>query len=200
MQPAVLGDSAILSQVETGTRDTFIRELREWLPAITRTLLLYRGSVDGMTAVDFHRCCDGKGATLTLIRSKCGHTFGGYSDVSWSSPTLPVGERQHSSTAFLFSVVNSHADGVAQFPLKPDKGANLKVVLSSLSIGPCFGVGGDILLQNDDCAHAGPFGKLCAARICGETYTDTLGKGRTTFTGAADGMFIPAEVEVYTVV
>jgi BTB/POZ domain-containing protein KCTD9 len=42
---------------------------------------------DGWTARDFHSKCDGKGATLTLVRSKEGYVFGGYTAVPWTSPS-----------------------------------------------------------------------------------------------------------------
>jgi hypothetical protein len=42
---------------------------------------------DGWTAEDFHRLCDGKGATLTLVRSEAGYVFGGYTSEPWMSPS-----------------------------------------------------------------------------------------------------------------
>ncbi len=54
--------------------------------------LLYSGKRDGMTAADFHRCCDGKGPTLTVIRAHIpdgaadsGRIIGGWAAESWVS-------------------------------------------------------------------------------------------------------------------
>ena len=47
--------------------------------------LLYRGSVDGDSPYIFHSKCDNKGATVTLISTRNGWRFGGYSDVPWES-------------------------------------------------------------------------------------------------------------------
>ena len=49
--------------------------------------LIYRASRDGWDARnDFHRLCDEKGPTLTLIKVKeTGRICGGYTSVSWSS-------------------------------------------------------------------------------------------------------------------
>ena len=39
----------------------------------------------GFTAAKFHNLCDGKGPTLSLIKTVAGHTFGGYARVNWDS-------------------------------------------------------------------------------------------------------------------
>lgn len=48
-----------------------------------RLSLLYRASRDGLVARDFHRCCDHKPGTVTLIRAKNGWIFGGYTPLAW---------------------------------------------------------------------------------------------------------------------
>lgn len=48
--------------------------------------LLYRGSRDGWRSSDFHKCCDNKGPTVTLIKvvtTGGKYIFGGYTDQSW---------------------------------------------------------------------------------------------------------------------
>lgn len=47
--------------------------------------LLYRGTKDGFDARNFHRCCDLKGPTLTLIKTTAGRIFGGFANESWES-------------------------------------------------------------------------------------------------------------------
>ena len=44
----------------------------------------YYSSKDGFDADDFHKGCDSKGATVTLVRVD-NFTFGGYIDVPWES-------------------------------------------------------------------------------------------------------------------
>jgi hypothetical protein len=44
---------------------------------------MMRGSEDGFNAEVFHKKCDGKGQTLTIIQSERGKIFGGYSTVPW---------------------------------------------------------------------------------------------------------------------
>ena len=57
--------------------------LKYWLPAEKASgSLLYRGSRDGFSAVDFHRACDGKGQNVVIVEILNGTKFGGYCSVS----------------------------------------------------------------------------------------------------------------------
>jgi hypothetical protein len=47
--------------------------------------LLFRASRDRWKAADFHRCCDGKGPTVVVVRPESGHVFGGATGGSWAS-------------------------------------------------------------------------------------------------------------------
>ena len=47
---------------------------------------LWRGSRDGFRCYDFHRLCDDRGKTLTVIKTTEGSVFGGFTDISWQSP------------------------------------------------------------------------------------------------------------------
>ena len=46
--------------------------------------LLYRGTVDGKSAYDFHRKCDGIKKTISIIKTDNGAIFGGYAEYAWS--------------------------------------------------------------------------------------------------------------------
>ena len=48
-------------------------------------MLLYRGSVDGWKPKDFHKRCDNKGPTLTIIKTKGGTICGGFTMQNWES-------------------------------------------------------------------------------------------------------------------
>ena len=63
--------------------------LISWLPPDSTCTLLYRASTDGHTPDDFHRCCDNKGPTLVLIKSR-EYIFGGYTSQSWESGICSV--------------------------------------------------------------------------------------------------------------
>jgi hypothetical protein len=47
--------------------------------------LLFRGSRDGFSSSDFHRCCDNISNTLTIILTTNGSIFGGFASAAWSS-------------------------------------------------------------------------------------------------------------------
>ena len=64
--------------------------------------LHYRGSTDGWMAEDFHRNCDNKGPTLTLLQIQDGDCIGGFTNQSWSSPE--DGEWKTDPGTFLFNL------------------------------------------------------------------------------------------------
>ncbi len=47
--------------------------------------LIYKATKDGFKNIDFHFRCDNQGATLSLIKSEHGKTFGGYTSINWHS-------------------------------------------------------------------------------------------------------------------
>jgi hypothetical protein len=78
-------------------------KITEWLASAGKTSepkLLYRASRDGWSASDFHRMCDGKGATVTVVKSSDGYIFGGYTNVAWEEK----GRYKSSAESFLFSL------------------------------------------------------------------------------------------------
>ncbi|KAG9290158.1 hypothetical protein G9A89_010464 [Geosiphon pyriformis] len=63
--------------------------------------LLLRGSRDGFSPNDFHRLCDKKGATVTVIKVKgTGQLIGGYTPESWHS----LGSHLNGEGSFIFSL------------------------------------------------------------------------------------------------
>ncbi|TNV77877.1 hypothetical protein FGO68_gene11697 [Halteria grandinella] len=79
--------------------------------------LLMRGSEDGFTADKFHRLCDQKGPTLTVIQTLGSmidpvRTFGGYTSLSWKSPQYP--QDLPDPDAFLFSLDHKSLHPVKQ--------------------------------------------------------------------------------------
>ena len=65
-------------------------KLREWLGNDYKWKLLYRASEHGYIAKTFHEYCDDKGPTLTVIRSREGWIFGGYTTKSWNRDGLCI--------------------------------------------------------------------------------------------------------------
>ena len=71
--------------------------------------LIFTASINGDQGIVFHKYCDGKGPTVTIVKGKNGHIFGGYVTVPFSSD----GKSHYDDKAFLFSLTN-----MKKFPIK----------------------------------------------------------------------------------
>jgi hypothetical protein len=166
--------------------------MNEWLGrqkgSGVRLELLFRASRDGFKATDFHRLCDNKEATVTVIRSKQGYEFGGYADQSWHSSNGCV----ESSSAFLFSLLRPLSSVAMKLPLNGTN--NHKAMFCGSSQCPVFGGGHDILVYDSSNTNSSSCFNL------GYSYTlpDGIKVGKTFFTGAYN--FQASEVEVFRVV
>jgi hypothetical protein len=61
---------------------------------------IYDANIDGWRYDDFHRCCNKKGWTLTIVKTTDDFTFGGFTTAEWDSS----GNQKHDPESFLFSV------------------------------------------------------------------------------------------------
>jgi len=108
-QEIKIENSLVLKMKELGCCESQIinfqqyETLKNWLPNSNnfRLKLLYRGSEDGLSAEMFHKKCDGKGATITLIQSKfkgdaSSRVLGGFADQSRTREVLIQAQREHS--------------------------------------------------------------------------------------------------------
>jgi hypothetical protein len=90
--------------------------------------LLWRGSRDGFGVREFHRRCDGRANTLTLIADTDGNVFGGFTPLAWESRT-PRSFRDNSNCykcddslqSFLFTLRNPHGVPPRKFALRAEK-------------------------------------------------------------------------------
>jgi len=181
--PSLAAQSSICTKEQSKQVCTWLTEGAE--DKALRLELLYRASRDGWAAQDFHSRCDGKGATITVIKCSGGFVFGGYADVPWSSH----GGYIPSPKAFLFSLHGPSGLGPVKLPLVKNCHQNAMVGIGSF--GPTFGGGHDLRVGNN--ANAG---KSYTALGC--SYHLPAGQsGRTFFTGAHE--FRAAEVEVHQV-
>ena len=70
----------------------YVDKLNSFLAPVLRSsrsrfVRCWRAKTDGWAASTFHRNCDGKGPTVTIIQVGS-YIFGGYTDVSWSNPGM----------------------------------------------------------------------------------------------------------------
>jgi hypothetical protein len=148
--------------------------------------LLYRGSRDGFQSADFHRTCDGHKPTASLISSKNGFIFGGYTPLAWNSTATWTSDEKVKS--FLFTIKNPHSLPPRTFPLNREVRAN--AIYNHSSYGPFFGTGHDLCIQNQCNAFTSNSTNL------GQTYTNDSGiPGNTVLAGVAN--FTVEEIEVF---
>ena len=120
--------------------------------------LLYRASRDGRTNAAFHARCDGKGPTLTALRSANGCVFGGFAAVGWASPRF--GEDVKAPGSWLFSLMGVRGSR----PLRMDlvDANHTDAVCHHSGYGPVFGGGDSLCVNFDDggCHYSNPDGRV----------------------------------------
>ena len=82
-----------------------VKQLLNWINPNEKykVNLLYDASIEENTNKDFHKYCDGKGATITLVESSKGKRFGGYTRISWNNN---IKDYMTDTSAFLFNLDN----------------------------------------------------------------------------------------------
>jgi len=171
---------------KSGERLELLLWLREAGFTIGKDPLLYSATRDGFEAATFHRLCDDKGGTLTLIRSGA-HLFGGFLDISWKSTE----DYQSSSKAFLFALRGPAVSTPTKFAVKET--AKAHAARFHATYGPMFGGGSDLYVCGDANTTRSSRGNL------GHTYAHpTSGDGvNGFFTG--NECFTVDELEVFRV-
>lgn len=145
--------------------------------------LIYKATKDGFSIDDFHRCCDAKGPTMTVIESLDHFLFGGYTSVSWNfHQGAKTGAIDRS--AFLFTLTNPHGIPPTRYKVK-SSGENAIV---PNAMGPTFG-------QYDICIY--PNSNLNSQSFIEfpSYYVDVTAKGYLTFTGSTN--FTTRDIEIY---
>ena len=175
---------------ESNKESEFVQQLKEWI-GFQKIELLFRASRDGLTHKNFYEKCNEQGPTIVLIKNQKGNIFGGYASVSWNNKNKNI-DHYYAPDSFLFSLTNIHNTNPAKFPST----GNYEI-RNYISCGPAFGMGTDLGVQED-------LNNICG-RVWGHfplTFQDTLGFGKSVFTGNADNnnvIFEIIEVEVFKV-
>lgn len=106
--------------------------------------LLFRGSRDGFSAKTFHDKCDGRGATIVVVRvSGTKELIGGYNPIGWSSPRDV--EWRGTRDSFIFSLSNAHSDSSNNISTLKSKISRIKkdcvneAIQLQDKLGPSFG-------------------------------------------------------------
>jgi hypothetical protein len=152
-----------------------------------RLQLLYRGSRDGFQTSAFHGRCNGHHNTISLILSKNGCIFGGYTPLAWSSRHDLAPDP--SLKSFVFTLKNPH--NLAPRIFKQKHAAN--AILDDSAYGPTFDSGADLYVC-DQCQISNSSYSALGAAYVNDSGIDT----RQVLTGSYH--FTVEEIEVFEVV
>ena len=182
LKPGKDFESKILSS--SNKKNEFYTQILQWC-GYKNMVLIFRGTRDGMNAKSFHEKCDNQGETITLYQNDKGNIFGGYASISWTNNS---GNYFSAPDSFIFTLTNIYNTEPTKFNNKNDG----KEVCHNKDYGPLFGVGCDILISSD-------FVNGDNYSTFPSSYIDTLGKGKSIFTGNTDNdkqkiKFIEVEV------
>ena len=178
-------DSVILSEEEKGNE--YLNKLYEW-SGYNKMELIYRGTRDGSNSNIFHNKCDNQGPTICLFKNEKGNIFGGYTSISWTSPSS--GQYKSANDSFIFTLTNIHGTAPTKYPNTNSKYS----VCHYPNHCPTFGGGHDIYIYNDYLNNTSSYSYI------GHSYQDVLGKGCSIFTGDANNdnhKFKLKELEVF---
>ena len=167
---------------ESNRYDEFIKKIYEW-SGYNNMKLLYRGTRDGMEGKYFHNKCDNEGLTISLFKNEKGYIFGGYASTDWTS----YGNYKSAPDSFIFTLTNIHGTEPTKFP---NSNSSYSICDGSSS-GPTFGGGHDIYTNKEGSYANFP-----------NSYQDTLGKGKSIFTGDLNNSniyFNLKEIEVFKI-
>jgi hypothetical protein len=158
--------------------------------------LLWRGSRDGFGAGEFHRHCDGRANTLTLIVDTNGNIFGGFTPVEWESHKWNGKKGKDRNTrkcddslrSFLFTLRNPHGVPPRKLALR----AEMKQYAIRCNSAYCAGFG-DGKFFSDDCNANKDSDTCIGARWKNSVYANDIAFG-DFLTGAEE--FTVKEIEV----
>jgi hypothetical protein len=149
--------------------------------------LLYRGSLHGFKASDFHKKCDNIPKTLTIIKSTNGNIFGGYTEATWDQSHVFKSDK----SAFLFSLVNCEKKPVK---VNTANGKEADAIYCYPRYGPVFGSYFDICIFDDSNLHSKSFSNFGRTYLL-QGYTNTSEKAKCFFAGSYQ--FQVEEIEVF---
>ena len=209
-----LCDSNIL--YESGREKEFGMKLLEW-SGYKKIELIYRGSRDGTLSKNYHEKCDNQGPTITLIKNEKGNIFGGFLSVSWTgqggykqapnsflftltniygtNPSVSwtgQGGYKQAPNSFLFTLTNIYGTNPTRFQLKNNNASD--AIWDGSDYGAIFGGGHDICVYSDFLNNNNQYSNFPY------TYEDSIGKGKSIFTGDTNNNttdFKVKEIEVF---
>ncbi|XP_067048271.1 uncharacterized protein [Acropora muricata] len=179
--PAMIFNSTIISN------DSFYRaELASFLAPVigqmeSKWKRCHSALSNGWSPKTFHKNCDNKKHTVTIIK-KGTYIFGGYTDIPWDS-TSKRKRRGNTLKAFIFSLKNSEALP----PFKCLAENNRNAIYMSSSYGPSFGAGPFLYIVSQSQSMA----------VIGDPYSIPKEVTRKDTVLAGKPLFTPDNYEVF---
>ena len=113
-------------------------QLEDWIGTGPKQFnLLYAITRDGCGPAAFHKACDDRGPTVTVLYNIHGSVFGGYTSLAWTTD----GGWTRDAQAFLFQLAFSYKKLSRKFPSNTKKN---RTVYHNSILGPLFGPGNDL--------------------------------------------------------
>ncbi|XP_068673411.1 uncharacterized protein [Montipora foliosa] len=193
VRKAVLSSSSILGNLD----GKYLNKLNCFLapvlqsPSHSRFVRCWRAKTDGWAASTFHRNCDGKGPTVTIIKVGS-YIFGGYTDVSWSSPSSC--DWASSSKSFIYSLYN--INGYAPVKLQVKSGGQSYAIYRCSGYGPTFGGGHDIRISDNAASNRDSYTRCGSSYPLPPGYSSSRSSCRF-YAGGGSHNFTPTDVEVF---
>ena len=172
----------------------FTKILGKWLPVAGNWSVCWRTTRDGNKSEIFHKRCDSKVPTLTVVKvlnNKKSLIFGGYTTAKWA------GEGPLSAPgSFLFSFRNN--DNLPPFKSPFYDTTETNAIFPKANTGPRFGIGPDLALNY---VMVDPVKNIVVnvAKLGGSYQPpcgNTKSESKTESLLAGSLYFTPAEVEV----
>ncbi|KAF2075721.1 hypothetical protein CYY_002964 [Polysphondylium violaceum] len=165
--------------------DKMFELFNEWIDGTKKFKFnfLYQGMGDELqSAYGFHRACDDRGPTVTIIKSSEGCVFGGYNNNSWQKDGIYV----YDPDSFIFTLVNKVKVPPTKFLQKIEYHIQDSYATSLRYRGPVFGLDDDIVIVGHLSSQNFP-----------TSFIDTVGFGSITLTPGPN--FIVDQYEVFSV-
>jgi len=151
--------------------------------------LLWRGTRDGFASSTFHKLCDGKGKTLTVVKTTREYIIGGYTSVPWSTAGRYIAD----PIAFLFTLVNPKNTPL-KLPVFPTL-IETRDTYHNFFYGPTFGGGHDLHIADSCNSNTNSYAKSYSY-----TFPNVLA-GSAGDSWMLDSIFFQvSEIEVFLVV
>ncbi len=151
--------------------------------------LLFRATRDRFSSQAFHSKCDGKGNTITIIKSNLDYVFGGFASSAWHSS----GEWIDDPNAFLFSLRRAGVSFKDKFTVKKAQYA----LIGYSGYGPIFG-GYDIYIYNQSNTNMGSYSNFGHSYNLPNGYT--FGGNAREFLAGNYNQWTTTEIEVYQII